>query len=98
MIGELTLGISPESDLAAASGAADVEAEDRDGQVLLLNCLLARVELATLGNVLATVSAFHREWGHQTTGRQLWLGFAILARTLGFSLDRRRIKVRWVIL
>lgn len=68
---KLTLGVGTESDLTAAASATDIEPEDWNRQVSFIESLLARIELATLGNVLAAVSAFHRVGCHQADRGQL---------------------------
>jgi hypothetical protein len=46
---------------AEATGAADVEPEDLNAEVLFLGDLFARVEFSTLVDVFTTGCAFHRK-------------------------------------
>jgi hypothetical protein len=95
---KLTLRISAEGDLAAASSATNMESVDWNRKVPLVQGLLARVELATLRNELAAVSTLHREGCHETARGELRLSFAILTRALGRARDCRGIEIRGVIL
>lgn len=47
------LGVCFEGDLAGAAGAADVEAEDGDGEVFFFGGFFARVEFAAFVDVFA---------------------------------------------
>lgn len=57
-------------DFVAAAGAANVEAENVQAQIVfVLYSLFGGIELGALVNVVATVDAAHVEGRHQTNGK-----------------------------
>lgn len=65
------LGVCFEGNLAGAARAADVEAEDGDGEVFFFGSFFARIEFAAFVNVFAcTMLLFHLSdfgwWGLTT--------------------------------
>lgn len=88
------LRIGFEGDLGGAPRAADVEAEDADGVVLLVGRLFACVEFAAFVDVLAAAGALHAEGRHES--HDLLLGASLLGTAP--AVDGGRVEVGWVVL